>query len=62
MPSCSEGLGFCACFLFFFAGGFHYKYSLCNISLIDTKISYKKKQWRPPSKKEERRKKPKPEE
>jgi hypothetical protein len=29
---------------------------------IISKISYKKKQWRPPRKKEERRKKPKPEE
>jgi hypothetical protein len=37
----------------------------CNLGKfvqIKNAISYKKKQWRPPSKKEERRKKPKPEE
>jgi hypothetical protein len=28
LPSCSEGSGFRACFLFFFAGGFHYV--ICN--------------------------------
>jgi hypothetical protein len=35
----------------------------CEYARINLKISYKKKQWRPPSKKKkERKKKPKPEE
>jgi hypothetical protein len=34
LPPCSEGLRFCACFLFVFAGGFHY--FLCNQTSIES--------------------------
>jgi hypothetical protein len=34
-----------------------YKYEISNWYFIFQKLSYKKKQWRPPSKKEERREK-----
>jgi hypothetical protein len=38
-------------------------HGLGRAQLVNIKISYKKKQWRPPSKKKkERKKKPKPEE